>query len=100
MKVASRLLLFTTSNGGPIHPSNFHRRVWAPLLERLGLPHVPFGALRASAATVLLEEGVDISVVSELLGHSAISITAKHYAHVTSKLKRDAVRRLEGAFGK
>jgi site-specific recombinase XerD len=44
---------------------------------------------RHTAATLLLEQGVDIRVVQELLGHSSLAVT-KRYTHVTSKLSRDA----------
>src|ERR1043166_5838650 len=49
--------------------------------------------LRSSFATHLLGEGVPISVVSKLLGHSQVSTTARYLA-VRSKDRRDAVDKL------
>ena len=35
-------------------------------------------------------------MVQELLGHSRIAVTADTYAHVSPKLKRDGVAKLDG----
>ena len=49
------------------------------------LPDVRIYDLRHGAATVLLAAKVDLKVVSELLGHSWVAITADIYAHVLSE---------------
>lgn len=46
------------------------------LLKEVSLPNVRFHDLRHGAATVLLATKVDLKVVSELLGHSSVAITA------------------------
>jgi site-specific recombinase XerD len=51
---------------------------------------------RHTAATLLLEQGVDIRVVQEILGHSTLAVTKK-YTHVTSRLARDAAARMANA---
>ncbi|MET9317703.1 tyrosine-type recombinase/integrase [Kribbella sp. NPDC003505] len=48
---------------------------------------------RHTAATLLLEQGVDIRVVQEVLGHSTLAVT-KRYTHVTSKLADDAAAKV------
>jgi site-specific recombinase XerD len=48
---------------------------------------------RSGSDALLLEQGVDIRVVQELLGHSTLAVT-KRYTHVTSKLSRDAADRI------
>jgi site-specific recombinase XerD len=48
---------------------------------------------RHTAATLLLEQGVDIRVVQEILGHSTLAVT-KRYTHVTDVLARDAAKRM------
>jgi hypothetical protein len=46
-------------------------------------------------ATLLLEQGVDIRIVQEILGHSTLAVTKK-YTHVTHRLAREGRRRSDG----
>jgi integrase len=46
--------------------------------------------LRRAYATLALEAGVPIDVVSTRLGHASIAITADIYQHVRPRLDRDA----------
>jgi len=46
-----------------------------------GLPHLGVHAMRHSAATIALDEGVALSVVQEMLGHSDIRVT-RAFTHV------------------
>jgi integrase len=55
-----------------------------------GLPRIRLHDCRHSAATLLLEEGVPLKVVSERLGHSSIAITADTYQHVTETMQGEA----------
>lgn len=55
--------------------------------------------MRHSAATIMLELGVALAVVQEILGHSDIRIT-RGYSHVSSRLAEDATERIgEALFG-
>lgn len=74
-------LIFTTPTGGPLDPANMTRR-FGRLLDRAGLRRIRFHDLRHSTATLLLEQGVDLVVIKELLGHAHIGVTAGVYAHV------------------
>jgi integrase len=59
-----------------------------------GLDPVRFHDLRHAAATLKLASGVDLKVVSELLGHSTIATTANVYAGILDSLKVDAADRV------
>ncbi len=83
-------LVFTTQTGGPIDPANLNRNFRA-LLDRAGLRRIRFHDLRHSTATLLLEQGVELVVIKELLGHAHIGVTATVYAHVRLRLQRDAI---------
>src|SRR5690606_35007042 len=48
---------------------------------------------RATPATLLLSRGVDIYTVSKILGHKHV-VSTERYAHVTDRLKTEAINRL------
>jgi integrase len=76
-------LVFTTLKGHPVHPSTLVHEHYYPILKRAKLPHIRFHDLRHTAATLLLEAGINPKVVSEMLGHSSVGITLSLYAHAT-----------------
>ncbi|WP_134131290.1 tyrosine-type recombinase/integrase [Kribbella pratensis] len=63
------------------------------MLQAAGLRDARPHDARHTAATLLLEQGVDIRVVQEILGHSTLAVT-KRYTHVTSKLAEDAAAKI------
>jgi integrase len=83
-------LVFRTEIGTAIDPNNFGRAV-RQLCKDAGLPGTwsPH-ALRHSAASLLLAQGVPLKVVSELLGHSSIRVTADVYSHLIDDAKTEA----------
>jgi len=91
-----RGLVFTTPEGRPLHGTNVLPALYAAL-EAAGLPRVTFHGLRHSAASLMLEAGVPMKVVSELLGHSTLRVTADLYSHVAPTLARDAADRVQRA---
>ena len=56
-----------------------------------------FHDLRHTCATLLLSEGVNAKVVSELLGHASITITLNTYAHVLPDMQDSAADAMEAA---
>ena len=52
-------------------------------LAAAGLPHQRFHDLRHAYATLMLEDGEELAVVSRTLGHADLSTTADVYAHLT-----------------
>lgn len=82
--------VFTTPQGRPIDPTNL-TRTFTTLLRKAGQRRIRFHDLRHSTATLLLEQGVELVVIKELLGHAHIGVTATVYAHVRLRLQRDAI---------
>lgn len=88
-------LVFSTLVGGRIDP----RRDWAEWKSLLLAAEVHDARLhdaRHTAATLLLEQGVDARIVMEILGHSQISLTQNTYQHVMPKVIADATERVGG----
>ena len=52
-------------------------------------------ALRRTFACRLLEDGVDIKMVAELMGHKNIEVTHKFYAQYNSAAKREIMRSID-----
>jgi integrase len=87
--------IFTRANGAPLRGTHVLERQFRPLLRRAGLPPVRFHDLRHTAATLLLADGVNVLVVSQLLGHSDISMTLGVYAHLNPTMQRTARTSME-----
>ena len=83
-------LLFCTNIGTPIEPRNIRRKLDA-LMKESGMRYFRLHDIRHFFASLLLAQGVDLKVVSELLGQSSIRITADTYSHVLPKVKDDAI---------
>ena len=64
-------------------------------LEAAKLPHIRFHDLRHGHATMLLELGEDLKVISERLGHSSITMTGDTYSHVREKMQKEASNKLD-----
>ncbi len=90
-------LAFCTHEGKPLLQRNVFRAFKA-ILARAGLPPIPFHALRHTAATLLLVQGVHPKIVQERLGHSNIGMTLDTYSHLIPSMGRDAAAQLDALF--
>lgn len=90
--------VFTTAAGAPLDPRNALRS-FTMAAQRAGVAGASVHTLRHSAATAMLDSGVNLKAVSQLLGHAGTQITADVYAHLTASTARKAMDELGVAFG-
>jgi site-specific recombinase XerD len=67
-------LIFYTSIGTPLEPRNVRRKL-DELMRDLGIRYFKLHDVWHFFASLLLTQGVELKIVSELLGHSSIRIT-------------------------
>ena len=66
---------------------------WGTACRRAGIKGLRFHDLRHTFATRLIERGVNLITVKDLLGHSSVEITQR-YTHPNEALKKEAVAAL------
>ena len=92
--------IFCRPDGTPIHPERFSREFLRKqeahnkAHPEEALPRLKLHGLRHTWATLALEDGIDIHVVSDRLDHSSIHITSQIYTHVRRPLQSDAADRV------
>lgn len=87
--------VFPSRSGNPFRRANLHRHSFKPLLRAAGLPDIRFHDMRHTCASLLLQQGVSVKVVQELLGHANIGITLGTYGHVMPGMHQEATDRME-----
>ena len=80
--------------GHPLQVNNLGQRDYARLIKIAGVRPIKFHGLRHTCATLLLQAGQPVHVVSERLGHSKVSMTMEVYAHVLPDMQQDAAAKL------
>lgn len=76
----------------PIDPRTY-QKLFKKLLNDNAVKDRKFHAIRHTFATRALELGVDIKTLSEILGHSNVSITLNIYAHSLIEQKKIAIEK-------
>lgn len=64
---------------------------WKDLLALAGVPPRPLHAARATTGSLLMAAGVSDILIKEILGHSQVITTQRHYLHGDSRLHREAM---------
>lgn len=71
-------------------------RQWKAICRRAGVREARQHDARHTAASLLVEQGVHLRTVQEILGHARIT-TTEWYAHVATPLAEEAAGRMGGA---
>ena len=86
-------LVFTDEIGRPLREQSVHYQ-HHKLCRLAGVPVNRPHDLRHSFATLMLRAGVNPKIVSEMLGHSSVTMTLNRYSHVLPDMQRGAVSAL------
>lgn len=86
-------LVWVSAAGTPI-PNKYDSTAWHAALARAGAPDMRLQDARHTAATLLLEMGVEESVRMQIMGHSTVA-AQRIYAHVDLSLARKALGNLD-----
>jgi integrase len=81
-----------------VNPDTLLRR-WRALVKVAGVRPIPLHGARHSYATLALDAGVRLDIVSRQLGHSSVAITADVYGHADDKALEEAAQRMEAVLG-
>lgn len=75
---------------------NYASKALRKIIKKNNLPYITFHGTRHSVATILIENDMNLKIVSEYLGHSTIKVTADYYAHPSMRSKIKAANSLDG----
>jgi integrase len=94
-------LVVCTSLGTPAKASKV-LHAWNRLCEKYkpdGEPDITFHDLRHQSASIMLNEGTDIRIVSKRLGHSTVTTTLDVYSHLLPTAQEDAALTMDKSIG-
>jgi integrase len=78
---------------GKAGPLNNVKKSWASLLKSAGITNFRWHDLRHQFASRLVQKGVDLNTVRELMGHQSITMTLR-YSHLAPEHRAAAVSRI------
>ncbi|MBJ8021472.1 site-specific integrase [Bacillus cereus] len=92
-------LVLPSKYGKPLDSRSI-RRSFYNVTEKLGLPRIRFHDLRHTHATLLIQQNINVKLISERLGHADIGTTLNTYSHVLPDMQRSVAEKLDEVFEK
>lgn len=90
-------LVLPTIHGRPLEPRSF-RRAFYSLTKHLELPQIRIHDLRHTHATMLIQQNINVKLISERLGHTDIGTTLNTYSHVLPSMQKSVAEKLNELF--
>lgn len=91
--------VFCRKNGYPFVQGNVNRRM-ARLLKMTSIKkHLTPHSFRHTHISMLTEAGVNLPTIMKRVGHEDQETTMKIYTHVTEKMEKDALQKMNSEFG-
>ena len=92
-------LVFTDSVGNSCKKSTVYNH-FKRICKKLGYPQIRFHDLRHTFATISLQNGDNIKLVSENLGHATVAFTLDVYGHVSAEMQRESAAKMQAFYEK
>jgi integrase len=89
--------VFVNQTGGIMDPRTY-QDIFKRHLKMAGVSDANFHSLRHTFATRAIEQGMDILVLSKILGHAQPSTTLNKYGHVLPDHKKESMDKLSGLY--
>jgi integrase len=89
--------VFTGTEGKPLDADAVYT-AYKKFLTDNGLPNIRFHDLRHSAATLMIQNGLNIKAVQDTLGHHTAAFTLDVYGHVTPQMNREGAMRMDNYY--
>ena len=93
-RLAGSPLVFSNTKGGLLSRHNLTRSYKA-ILRKAGIPKIRFHDLRHTMITLMLAEGENPRLISELAGHATVGFTLDRYAHVLPGMGKQAAAKMQ-----
>lgn len=81
-------------------PGYVSKKFHKVLLKNPELPLIRFHDLRHSCASLLVQAGIPMKIISKILGHSQINITMDLYANINIDAEKEAIKKFESFLNK
>lgn len=104
--------MFTTGTGEPMDGTNLYRQNFKGTLQAAGLgtwegegrakrfvSRFTMYSLRHTAASLALRAGLNVKVVSAMLGHASVTLTLDTYTHLIETQQEDVASKMEDVLG-
>jgi integrase len=101
-KLPDDAFVFPAQNGASPRSPRAVSAEWCDQAAAIGLGHISLHQLRHTHASMLIDAGLDVVIISKRLGHSNPSITLRVYAHQFAKRDdkaADAINAALAGFG-
>ena len=91
--------VFPSTIGTPMDPTNLLKK-FRQLLKKARLTRIRFHDLRHTAASLMLNNGIDVLLASQRLGHAKPSITLDVYGHLIPSMQIEVAEILDNLIAK
>lgn len=86
--------VFTTDYGADMHPDT-PSQIFEKIIKRHNLKKISFHGIRHTSISLLINEGIQVQVISKRAGHSSVGITHSTYSHFFENEFKEVANKLD-----